>query len=360
MSGVAGLRMTDLPKVLAGRIASARPFVSLSTHGVSGSASPAELETALQLLYAYFTAPGDDADAFALLKKQLDAAVRNRDTSPNAAFSERLAQVNTSGHYTAEPLTSGRVAKLDRQAMASFYRERFSNAADFTIFVVGAFAVDTAVPLLAQYVGSLPSTGKRMAEFKDVGIEFPDAVKREVVEKGSEPKSQTVVSFFANPPASEVETLRVSAAADVLEIALRDILREELGQTYSVGAGFVESRPQSGTGRVVVSFGAAPENVDRMIVRVLDEVRRLKDDGPSEDLTNRAKTSALQAHEVAVEQNNFWLSALQSRHMLRRDPLQILSATERINALTPALLHEAFKTYFPLDRYTTVSLVPAR
>jgi len=34
--------------------------------------------------------------------------------------------------------------------MMTFYRQRFSNAADFTFFMVGAFKVDEVVPLLAQ------------------------------------------------------------------------------------------------------------------------------------------------------------------------------------------------------------------
>jgi zinc protease len=358
LSGAAGLRMTDLPKVLAGRLASARPFVSLNTHGISGSASPAELETALQLLYAYFTMPGGDPDAFALLKKQVDASVRNRDTSPSAAFNEVVAEVNTSGHYTATPMTSERVATLDRDAMASFYRQRFSNAADFTLFIVGAFSVGDVEPLLAQYVGSLPSSGKAESAVKDVGIRFPETVRTERVRKGSEPRSQTVISFFADPPPGEEETVRLSAAADVLEIALRDVLREELGQTYSVNAGFVDSRPQSGTGRVVVSFGSSPENVDQMAERVVKELRRLKEQGPSADLTNRTKESALRELEVALKQNGYWLGALQSKHLLGRDPLLILSDRDRIEALTPAALHGTFTRYFPLDRYTVVSLVP--
>ena len=49
-SGVGGIKALDLAKMLAGKLASASPFISLSTHGISGSAAPADLETALQLL----------------------------------------------------------------------------------------------------------------------------------------------------------------------------------------------------------------------------------------------------------------------------------------------------------------------
>ena len=54
------------------------------SHGISGSSTPANLETALQLLNLEFTAPGDDAEAFALIKRQLEAAYANRERNPNA------------------------------------------------------------------------------------------------------------------------------------------------------------------------------------------------------------------------------------------------------------------------------------
>ena len=102
--------------------------------------------------------------------------------------------------------------------------------------MVGAFKVDEALPLLARYVGGLPSTrGQPTSDFKDIGITFPPATEQAKVEKGREPKSETVISFFADPPATiRWSRSACSAATDVLEIALRDILREELGQTYTV------------------------------------------------------------------------------------------------------------------------------
>ena len=57
--------------------------------------------------------------------------------------------------------------------MIAFYRERFANAADFTFFMVGAFKVDEAVPLLAQYVGSLPSTGQQTSRVQGRRHPFP-------------------------------------------------------------------------------------------------------------------------------------------------------------------------------------------
>jgi zinc protease len=360
LSGAGGHRAIDLPKLTAGKIAAASPFISLSSHGIQGSSTPANIETALQLLNIKFTAPGDEPEAFALIKRQLEAAVMNRLSSPTAVYGDKLGQILTMGHYTSRPLTVERIGTLDRAAMVSFYHERFSNAADFSFFMVGAFAVDDVLPLLTRYVGSLPSSKTATSRFKDVGISFPPAIERARVEKGKEPKSQTVVSYFADPPIEENEQTRVEAVTEVLEIALRDILREELGETYSVSVGLSQLTPQRGGGHIDISFSASPDNVDKMIARVQQEVARLQTAGPTEDLTTRAKETARRAHETAVKQNGFWLGRLQSAKLLGRDPMLILSRLQRIDAVTPALLHETFKKYFPADRYSVVTLVPEK
>ena len=360
LSGAGGHKAVDLQKILAGKIASASPFVSLSTHGISGSSTPANLETALQLLHLEFTAPGNDPEALALITKQLEAAYLNRERNPGLLFGEKLSQVNTSGHYTATPLTLERIAKLDRDTMLRFYRERFGNAADFTFFMVGAFKVDDALPLVAKYVASLPAKEAPPQRFHDVEMRFPSEIVRATVEKGREPRSQTVLSFAADPPLEENEQTRVEAATEVLEIALRDILREELGETYSVSVGLQQPLPQRGAGRISISFGGAPDKAESMVQRVLQEVQRLQKEGPSADLVNRAKEAAHREHETARRQNGYWLGRLQSAKLLQRDPKLILSREARIDAVTAENVHEMFKKYFPMDRYTVVTLLPEK
>ena len=80
-------------------------------------------------------------------------------------FGDKLEEVNTSNHYTSKPLTVERVNALDRaQDGRASTRQRFTNAADFTFFMVGTFKVDEALPLLQRYVGGLPSTGHALVD----------------------------------------------------------------------------------------------------------------------------------------------------------------------------------------------------
>jgi zinc protease len=358
MGGMGGLSPVDLSKLLAGKIAQASPNIGEYTHGTSGSASPRDLETALKLNYLVFTAPNLSREAFELLKRRLIGALENQAQNPKFVFSERVEQVNTSNHYTAKAPTPADIQALDLEAMSRFYKERFANAADFTFLFVGTFSVDEMTPLLERWLATLPSVGKKTSTFRDIGIRFPSNTVKEEVRKGREPASQTVMSFFADTNLEELEMHRARAAASLLGIRLRDILREELGGTYSVGVSYDNMLPQKGYGAMTVRFGSSPENVQKLTDAVLKEVERLKTQGPSAEDVAKVQELERRDLEEATKQNAYWLGSLQTVHMLGWDPLSITRRADRIEKLSAPVLQEMFKKYFPLDRYTVVTLKP--
>ena len=358
MAGVGGFTPTDLGKLLAGKIANASPSVSSTTQGIGGSSTPKDLETALQLVYLEFTAPNADPTAFTLLKQRLEATLANQAQSPGAVFSERVRRINTVDHYTSRPLKTEDLASLDPNRMMEFYKQRFANAADFTFFFVGAFKVEEITPLLATYLGSLPSRGARDAKIGDLQLQFPAGIVREKVTKGQEPRSQTVMTFFADTGLDELETHRVQAATSVLEMRLRDILREKLGGTYSVGVGYSNTSPQPGYGTTSVQFGSAPENVESLTAAVMSEIERLQKEGPSAADVQAIKEQEKNGLQEALLQNGYWLNSLQATHLLGRDARRIPLRTERTDSLSQQNIHEALRKYFPIQRHTIVTLMP--
>ena len=358
IGGVGGLTPVDLGKLLAGKLGGASAYISTYTHGVNGSATPKDLETALQLANLHFTAPNRDPGALDLMKRRLEASLANQAQSPGAVFGERVRRLNTVDHYTARPFKMDDVGKLDAQAMWSFYNERFSNAANFTFFFVGNFTVDDITPLLATYIGSLPSKGAPDSKAADVHLQFPASVQRETVTKGQEPRAQTVITFFSDTGLDEAQTARIRAAADIVENKLRDILREQLGGTYSVSVGYSDTSPQPGYGTTTVQYGSSPENVDKLNAAVMTELDRLRKDGPTAADLQIVKEADKNDLVQALRQNAYWLNALQSAHILGRDPKMIPRRSERTDALTVENIHEAIQKYLPSDRYTVVTLLP--
>jgi zinc protease len=360
VSGVGGLSPVDLGKVLSGQIANASISMGSYTHGVSGGSTPKDLETALQLMYLSFTAANHDPDAFELLKRRLRANLANQGQSPGAVFGERVRLVNTVNNYMSRSMKVEDIDALDQSKMEAFYKAQYANAADFTFFFVGAFDAAKIEPLLATYIGSLPSQGKPSSTVGNMRMKFPTEVKKEVVNKGQEPKSQTVLTFYADTGLNELEMHRLRAATAILERHLRDQLREELGGTYNVGVDYSNTLPQPGYGATSVEFGSAPDRVDGLVSTVMTELDRMRREGPSADDVQKVKETEKEGLETSFKQNGFWLGALQTAQMLGWDPVSILHRTERTDTLTAENIHDAFRKYFPPDRYTLMTLMPEK
>ena len=358
LGGLGGFSPVDLGKMLAGRLSSASAFISTYLHGVSGSATPKDLETSLQLAYLNFTAPNQDPAALELMKRRMEANLVNQAQSPGAVFGERLREVNTVGHYTARPIKLGDLPRLDAKKMFDYYTARFANAANFTFFFVGSFKVDEVAPLIGTYLGALPSKGMPDSQPRDLGLRFPASVVREVVRKGQEPRANTVITFFSETGLDEAESHRLESATEVLQTRLRNVLREELGGTYSVGVNYSNTAPQPGYGTTQIQFGSSPDNVEKLVAAVLAEVDKLRRDGPTAAEVNNVKEGEKNDLAAALTQNGFWLNSLQSAHVMGRDAKLIPRRREQTDLLTAQNIHAAAQKYLPADRYTVLSLLP--
>ena len=358
LGGVGGFTPVDLGKLLAGKTVSVGATIGTFFQGVAGGSAPRDLETALQLVTLRFTSPNKDPGAFDLLKRQLETAVANQEQSPAFALSNRFGLINTSNHYTSRSTTLAEIKELDYERMMQFYQQRFANAANFTFFFVGAFKVDEVAPLLATYLGSLPSTGKPDSKRGDLRIQFPASVVRETITKGREPRSQTAITFFADTKLDEMEDYRLSAATAVVQARLRDILREQMGGTYSVSVSYSNLAPEPGYGTVTVSFGSSPENVESLSKAVMTEIDRLRRDGPAQSDINAVREAEKNGVKTALRQNSYWMNSMMAMHQLGRDPRMIPQRVDRADTLTPGNVQDSFRKYFPADRYTVVTLMP--
>jgi zinc protease len=357
-SGVGGFTTTDLRKLLAGRIASAGTYVHAYTHGLSGSARPVDLETALQLAHLHFTHLTSDPAAVAGMKQGFHGYLVERANAPDAAYEDTLIAVNKGDFYMDRIPTAAQLDSVRLEDALAFHRRLFANAADFTFFMVGAFQVDSVTPLIERYIASLPSTGRRTSSYEARGPRYPNGVRRVVVRKGVEPQSSTRITFFVNEGVEELGLHRGRSCASILTEHLRQSLREMLGGTYSADASFSELSPLPGYATMSIEFGCAPGRVDSMVATALAEVRELRDTGPSAADLQREQEIQRRELETRLKENGYWLGSLQLVNTLGWDPRRIAKRRERIDLLTAADLKETFRKFCPLDRYTVITLLP--
>ncbi len=360
-SGIGEFNAIDLQKVLTGKLANVRPFISSYDEGVSGNASITDLETMFQLIYLRFTAPRADETLYELWEAQTRQALGNRDSNPATAFNDAYTRIITQNHPRRRPPTVAILDDTDLYKSLSIYEDRFSDASDYTFVFVGKIDFDVMRPLVERYLGALPSTG-RMETWRDTGVRAPTGVIEETVYGGIEPRSQTRIAF-TGPFAYEDQAERtgIRAMALVLETRLRDRLREELGGTYSinVGANIAWQPVESYT--LSITFGSDPERTDELVQAVFDGIEDLKADPPDDDLVSDVRQALLRSFETGFQENRTLLGQLVSDYQRGAVPgASIRSYPASAEALTPVSIQDDAQQYLTLDNRIRVTLMPER
>ncbi len=355
--GLGAFSAIDLRKRLAGTVAVAQPTFSELEQGLSGSASPKDLETLFQLIYLDFTAPRADPQVFETLKTQIKASLENRRASPGFAFQEALQAALTQDHPRARPFTPETIDKMDLDRSMAFYKARFADASGFTFVFVGKVDPAALRAFVTRYLASLPSTGPKES-WKDLGIEPPAGVVKKVVRKGFEPKSQTALVFTGPFQYDRAHRNALRAMAIVLETRLRDKLREDLGATYSVGVSPSVDWAPKPEYQLAVQYGSAPERADELAATVLAEIARLKAGPVAASEVTAAHEAMLREYQTGMTQNGFWLAQLAVRYQQGQPLDDLPTYPDSLEALTPATIQDAAKTYLDTDRYVQVTLLP--
>lgn len=368
--GLGPFNTTDLRRVLTGKVASARPFISSFEEGVTGSGSPQDLETMFQLIYMTFTAPRADPEYFEVFNTRNRAGLQNRDASPAVAFNDAINRIMTQDALRSRPVTVETLDHTDLGGSLAFYQDRFEDASDFTFIFVGNIDLDVMRPLVERYLGGLPSTN-RVETWRDLGERPPRGVIEEIVRKGLEPQSQTRLFFTGSIDYGDrSQRLGIAVMTSVLETRLREVLREELGGTYSVSVGSSFSWRPAGQYRLSISFGSDPERADELLAAVYEEIDRLKSSPPDEAEVNDVLEAQRRAWETNQESNSWWLSVLDGRYRYLLDQSDgrypsgdVLLETlptygADLDALTPPRIQELARRYFDQDNRVRVTLLP--
>lgn len=357
MSGLSSFNMIDLNKKLAGKVASAMASVGELEEGLSGSASPQDLETMFQLIYLNFTAPRADSTMFLSMQARMRAVIANRGANPMAAFSDTLQVTMTQYHPRAPLVSEAMVDVMDLQMSFELYKDRFADASDFTFVFVGNLDLSIMRPLVERYLGSLPSID-RIETWRDVGPKPPEGVIVKSVYKGMEPQSQSVFIFTGPFEDSRANRHAFQSMNSVLQIKLRERIREELGGTYNVGVNGSNTWRPTPVYSISISYGCDPERVEELKKVVFKEIEKLKSNGPGEEDLNKVKESQRRTRETNLEQNSYWLSQLAFRYQKGQDPTDVLGFEVFIEALTAEMIQESAKLHFNMDNYIQVTLYP--
>ncbi|HMB71888.1 MAG TPA: insulinase family protein, partial [bacterium] len=357
-AGYGGYSSTELRKILAGKVVSATPFFNDRYHGVTGGSNVADLSTLLDAIVMVMTRPNDDPAAFRRILDRMTAVLENRSADPSARYFDRLVEINTVDAPRLRPLTLDRLDEIRPEKALEFYRACFANAADFAFFFAGNVDVEALIPQLERTVGSLPSQGRPGTGWVERSVPFPDEPVRETVRAGREPKGRTTFTLRSYDGSDPREWHRIRTAVSILERRLRETLREDLGATYGVGAGYSFDLVGPNRGLVRIAFGSDPGRSEELFEKTRELLEQLRRDGPTEAEIAREREIQINDMETALETNGFWTANLASQWMRERPLEEIRHRIDRVRELDREGIHRVLQEHLGGERWTVVFWKP--
>ena len=332
VGGLGNFSQVDLTKVLAGKKVSVNAGLGATTENVFGTCSPKDFETMMQLTYLTFTAPRKDAEAFESFKNRMKAQLESAQANPLSSINDSLQKAMYNNHPRVVMMKPEMVDQIDYDRILEMYNDRFKDASDFTFYFVGNIDLETAKPLIAEYLGALPAINRKET-FKDTKMSIRKGVyKNEYAKEQQTPTATIVFLYSGKAPYTLKNDILLSFATQVLDMVYTEEVREKEGGTYGVNCyGDLQKYPKEQLLLQIV-FQTDPAKKDKLAGIVVDELKKLAAEGPSDVHLQKVKEYMLKKYADNQKENGYWMNNLNDYFYYGMDMTE--GYTDIVNSIT--------------------------
>jgi len=356
-SGLGNFSHTEMEKALAGKIASASMALGTERTNITGSSTPDDVETMLQLVYLYFTKINKDQENYDNMMKTTELMLKNKLLQPEAVFSDSLSLTLSNHSKRFAPMTVDDLKNVSYDRILEMAKEQTANAAGYTFTIIGNYDEQKLRPLIELYLGSLPGNAKKVAKSKDVESMFKGEVKNNFKRKMETPKAIAVMTWLNDKMNYSLESIiRADMVGQILAMIYTEKIREEASAAYSVMAQAGLSRDDFRTiGQLFVYCPMKPEKGDVAMKIMQEEVVNLTKSVDAEKLA-KVKEYMLKNIDDQAKTNNYWIR--QIGHLRDYGVDTHTDFKKTVEAQTPETIAAFMKDFLKAGNRAEVTMMP--
>ena len=330
--GLGNFSKVDLTKMLAGKKVSVNAAVGANTEGITGSCSPKDFETMMQLTYLSFTAPRKDMDAFASLKSRIKAQLESAESNPLSSINDTIQKMMYGYHPRYFSMKPEMVDQINYDRIIEMYKDRFADASDFRFFLVGNVDIEKVKPLIEQYLGALPSTGRKET-FRDNHMDIAKGMLENTYAKEQQTPMATVFMLYSGKCKYDLkDNLLMSFLTQALDMVYTEEVREKEGGTYGVSSYGQLSKHPNEKFMLQIVYQTDPAKKDHLNGIIDAQMKKMASEGPTEEHLQKIKEYMLKKYKDNQKENGYWLNNLDEYFYTGVDYTQ--GYEETVNSIT--------------------------
>lgn len=359
VGGLGEHTLDELQTVLAGRRVGLGVSSADDTFTMSAATTPRDLELQLQVYTATITDSAFRPTGEAQYYRNVEDFFARLNATPSAAFTNGIGTILSDGdpRFSLQPKED--YLSLTFAGLRDAVSDRLANGA-IEVALVGDFDEQEAIDLVAKTLGTLPP---REESFGDYAQErqrpfTQDRSPRTLYHTGPDDQAMLVMVWPTRDDSDHLETLQLEMLERVLQLEVTDVLREELGQTYSPGVDADQSRTYEGYGTFDISAQMDTGQVDAARDAMLSAVETLRAGPVDEDKLLRARQPLLEAYSNALDTNNGWMNLVDRAQTESERIDRFLAGEERLRAVTPEDVLAVAQRYLDPAQRVEVRVLP--
>lgn len=305
----------SLQKMLSGKKASLNISLGEVTENISGSSTPKDFETLMQLLYLRFENPRFDREAHDAITSRYKALLETMNNNPQKIMQDSLTLIISDYHPRVRILDEEFINDIEFEKIKELYLERFRDADDYTFFIVGNVEEETARMMTEKYIGSL-SSHPGSEKWIDRGVRQPEGKIEKIIEMPlTVPKSTVVIRYSEDMPFKPYNRQAARVINGILDIIYTEKIREEEGGTYGVSSAISLQQFPVQKANAIISFDCDPGRAGELKSIVYSEIEKLMEKGPEKEDLDKAVKNILKNREESKQHNSYWMSTLYTYYL---------------------------------------------
>lgn len=314
-SGLYKYDLNTLKELIQGKQIRLNMMISDYTEGFGGNTKAENAELLFQLYYLLFQNPRFDKTQFDKYVERSRYMYENKRVTPQDLVQDTIRMLTTREDERNKDYGVAYFDMMNFDRLESLYRERFSNAKEFTFCIVGDIDRDEAARLAREYIGSLPSKKGKKEEYviRDYSVDT-DTITREfkVVMPGD--KGMVNIMLENDAKFSLKEQIALGIWGQMLRARYFSIVREQESATYGVNADASYRDFPDRKATLMIGFETESDKVERMKEIIYRELDRSKKELFKESELTPVVTAMKRGNEQANENLgiDFWMNVLNS------------------------------------------------
>ncbi len=356
-SGVSAFSGTTVSKMLTGKNLSVNPYFSKLENGINGNSTVKDFETAMQLVYLYYTDPRFDPEEWQNGIDQIKSILPNLVNQPNYKLQTELYKTLYGGNPRHQMISDEVLAKANLATVEKNWKALFADAAGAKLVIVGDVNPEAIKPVVEKYIGSLPK-GKKALKWVDNNDDIVKGRIEKVIEVDMQtPKSTVLQVYSANVPYSYEKDAAMDAISYILDMHYTESLREEEGGTYGASTSATFSRRPKEQALIQVYFDCKPALCDKLRELAIKGIKDFAANGPTDEELNMVKLNLQKNIPESRQRNSWWRNNIELYLTYGQDRDAAYEAA--VNGLTKESIQATLQEILAQDNFIELVMKPA-